>query len=84
MPITTLNRARRLRVGMPANVAVVGSALASSALAFWVVIMALITAQLFVVAVIPLLVTGLAMVQLAVNTTSPTLQRLLQAPTRGE
>ncbi|MCJ2194844.1 hypothetical protein MUG60_09325 [Kaistella montana] len=84
MPVSELNRARRLRVSMPATVAVMGSALAASALAFWVVIVALTTAPLFVLAVLVVLIAGLGLIHVGVISTAPVLDRVLQAPSRGE
>lgn len=84
MPTAELNRARRTRVTMPAHVAVIGSAIAAAALAFWVVLMALLTAPLFVVTIITVLAVGLLLIQLGIASTKPVLARVLSAPTRGE
>ncbi|WP_120006312.1 FtsX-like permease family protein [Nesterenkonia muleiensis] len=84
MPTAELNRSRRMRVTMPANVAVIGSAIAAGALAFWVVLMALVTAPLFVVAIVIVLAVGLLLIQLGVVSTNPVLERVLSAPSRGE
>lgn len=84
MPTAELNRSRRMRVTMPANVAVIGSAIAAGALAFWVVLMALVTAPFFVVAIVIVLAVGLLLIQLGVVSTNPVLERVLSAPSRGE
>lgn len=84
MPSRELDRARRLRVSMPANIAVLGSALAAAAIAFWVVMMALITAPLFIVAIVIVLAAGRLLIQLGITTTKPVLDRVLAAPTRGK
>lgn len=84
MPTEDLNRSRRLRVTMTANIAVIGSAIAAGVLAFWMVLMALVTAPLFVVAIIIVLTLGLLLIQLGVFSTNPVLARVLSAPTRGE
>lgn len=84
MPAAELNRSRRMRVTMPANVAVIGSAIAASALGYWVVLIAMITAPLFVVAMVIVLAAGLLLIRLGIASTKPVLERVLVAPTRGE
>ncbi|KAB1653845.1 FtsX-like permease family protein [Pseudoclavibacter chungangensis] len=55
MPRREIDRARRSRVLMPANVAVIGSALAAALIATPVVLMALVTAPLFIAAIVVVL-----------------------------
>ncbi|MBK0417813.1 permease [Leucobacter sp. CSA1] len=84
MPRAALDRARRLRVGMPAVVAIAGSALAATALAGMLVAVAAVTAPLFVAGSALLLVLGFAMIRIGVAATAPTVRRVLDAPGRGE
>ncbi|WP_282824493.1 permease [Gulosibacter sediminis] len=84
MPRRELNRARQLRVTMPANIAVLGSALAAATIAFWVVLMALITSPVFIIAIAVVLAAGLLLIRFGVASTNPVLDRVLTAPTRGE
>lgn len=84
MPAAELNRSRRLRITMTANTAVIGSAVAAGALGFWVVLMALVTAPLFIAAIVIVLVAGLLLIRLSITSTSPVLERILSAPARGQ
>lgn len=84
MPAAELDRSRRKRVTMPANVAVIGSALAAIAVAFWLVLTALVMAPLFVVAIVIVLIVGLLLIRLGVASTRPMLARVLTEPSRGE
>lgn len=84
MPRAELNRARRLRVTTPANVAVVGAAVAALALAAFVVLAAIQNAPLFSVGIVIVLFLGLLLIRAGVAVTGPVLQRVLDAPARGE
>lgn len=84
MPRSGLNRARRLRVTTPANVAVIGAAVASVAVAFFVVAVAIVVAPLFTAAIIIVLALGLLLIRAGVTVTAPVLRRVLDAPGRGE
>ena len=84
MPRTDLNRARRLRVTTPANIAVIGAAVAACAVAFFLVAIAIIVAPLFTVAIVIVLALGLLLIRVGVATTGPVLRRVLEAPARGE
>ncbi|SJM70770.1 integral membrane protein [Gulosibacter sp. 10] len=84
MPLDQLDRARRIRVAMPARVAVIGAVGIAVAVAFWLVIIAAVTAPLFLVGVGVLLLAGLLLIRLGVGSTRPVLRQVLAAPARGE
>jgi hypothetical protein len=84
MPVAEMDRARRLRVTMPAAVAVLGAAGAAIALAFWLVAAAAVTAPLFIATTVLILLLGLLLVHGGVASTRPVLRRVLAAPARGE
>lgn len=84
MPLSAQNRVRRLRVMMPANVAVIGASISAVAIAFPLVGVALFVAPLFVLAIVLILALGLLLLRAGVALTSPVLRRVLMAPARGE
>lgn len=84
MPRREMNRARRLRVTGPANVAVIGSALAAAVLAAALLFIAVMVAPLFVVAILVVLILGLLLIRTGVAATSPVMRGVLAAPARGE
>ncbi|GAB3617431.1 FtsX-like permease family protein [Okibacterium endophyticum] len=84
MPRAGLNRTRRLRVAMPAYTAVIGATVTALAIAFFLVVAAVVTAPLFTVAIVVVLVLGLLLIQAGVAVTAPVLHRVLDTPARGE
>lgn len=84
MPLSVQNRVRRLRVMMPANVAVIGASISAVAIAFPLVGVALLVAPLFVLAIVLVLALGVLLLRAGVALTAPALRRVLSAPARGE
>lgn len=84
MSHASLNTTRRLRVTTPANIAVIGAAVAALAVAFFLVAIAVIVAPLFTAAIVIVLTLGLLLIRAGVASTGPVLQRVLEAPARGE
>lgn len=84
MPRAALHRARRLGATVPAAVAVIGSALAASAIAFFLVVAAAVSAPLFTVGILAVLALGLLLIRVGVAATVPVLRGVLDAPARGE
>lgn len=82
MPRHEMNRSRWGAVLLPLLVASLGSALASTALVFLLVAIAVATAPLFVVAVVLLLAAGIGAVRVAVAATTPVLRSVLARPDR--
>lgn len=77
MPENTMHRTRRLQARRPVLIAVTGSALASTLLTFPLVGVATANSPLFALATALLLVAGIALVELGLATTRPTLHRAL-------
>lgn len=84
MPRADLARMRRLRVTTSANIAVIGAAIASVALTFMLVAIAIAVAPLFAAAILVVLLLGLLLIRGGVAVTAPMLRRVLEAPARGE
>lgn len=84
MPRAGVNRMRRLRVTTSANIAVIGAAIASVAVTFFIVAVAVVVAPLFTAAIIVVLLLGLLLIRAGVAVTTPVLARVLAAPERGE
>lgn len=84
MPRIGVNRMRRLRVTTSANTAVIGAAIASVAVTFFVVVIAIAVAPLFSLAIAVVLLLGLLLMRAGVAVTDPVLRRVLEAPQRGE
>ena len=79
-----IDRMRRLRVMTCASIAVIGSAVASAAVTFLIVAVAIIVAPLFGLAILLVLLLGLLLIRAGVSVTRPVLERVLEAPERGE
>lgn len=79
-----LHRARRLRVTIPARIAVIGAALAATLLASFLVLAAVTMAPLFVAATLIVLSAGFFLVRAGVAVTAPVLRSVLAALDRGE
>lgn len=84
MPFADAMRARRLRVMMPAFVAVTGSAVAAVALVLPLVGIATAVAPAFIAAIVAVLVLGLLLIRMGASATAPVLRRVLAAVERGE
>lgn len=84
MPRASIDRMRRLRVTISANIAVIGAAVAAVAVTFILVAIAVAVAPLFVVAIALVLTLGLLLIRGGVVVTGPVLRRVLAAPDRGE
>jgi hypothetical protein len=84
MPFSAIERARRTRVTGPAVVAVVGAALAATALAFFLVFIAIATSPLFFAGTVALLGGGVLLIRAGVAASTPVLRGVLAAPQRGE
>lgn len=83
MPRKTMHQLRRNAVQLPLGVAVIGSAVLSTALVFMVVILALVSSPLFIVGVVLLLTAGILLVLLAITATTPVLATVLSHPERS-
>ncbi|MFC9086247.1 FtsX-like permease family protein [Nocardiopsis dassonvillei] len=83
MPVSEMNRGRRLAVLSPLRVAVVGSALTATILFFWLVAIATTTAPLFMFGIAVALLTGVVIVRIAVTATTTVLNDVLAHPDRS-
>lgn len=84
MPRRAMDRARRIQTTTPVLIAVIGSATAATALTFPLLMVAVTNSPLFLLATVLLLLIGMILVRLGVDSTSPLLRRILAAPQRGE
>lgn len=84
IPRASLMKTRRAAVMLPTLVAVLGSALAATALSLLLVIMLLVMAPLFAASLVVLLTAGILLLLGGVSATRPVLTRVLTAPQRGE
>lgn len=83
-PRAVMNRARYRQVHAPVLVAVIGSALAASALGFALVVVAITNSPVFVAVTAAILALGTGVIRLGVVATAPVLRSLLEGPQRGE
>lgn len=83
MSVGQLNRSRRVRVMTAARIAVLGSAVASFAIASSVVVVAMLAAPAYSVAIVVVLLLGLLLIRTGVAATAPILSRVLAEPVRG-
>ncbi|KAM9867177.1 hypothetical protein ACIFOC_00093 [Leucobacter aridicollis] len=84
MPRQTINRMRRLRVTPSAKIAVFGAAVAAVAVTAFVVVISILVAPLFSIAIIAVLACGLLLVRGSVSATNSVLTHVLNAPQRGD
>lgn len=84
MPRRTMNRARRKQTTAPVLIAVIGSAIAAGALTFPLLAVAATNSPAFLIATLLILTTGIGLVRLGVETTTPALPRLLAQVDRAE
>lgn len=84
MPVATMNRARRRQTTGPVLIAVIGSAVASTALTVPLVLVAATNSPVFLATTLLILTAGVVLVRVAIRTTDPLLMRVLRGASREE